>query len=325
MKPVLWKSYAYAAAVVAAATAFRLFIGIIDQQALVYAVFYPAVLISALWFGTGPGIFAAVLSLVVGWTVFAPTFGIGVDPVHTVVNLSLFGLCSGLIIWVADAHRRALQKVTDEEEMRQLLVSEMRHRSRNTLTVARSIIDRTLRDDPDKAKTLYTRMRILIDTEGLFEQARPDGEPLDRILLAELEPHGASRFSLSGAPVRLASAQSRGLALVAHELVTNAVKYGALAIPGGFIRILWTVGEGELALDWVENGCAAPFEEGGVGSGFGTRLIEIVIAKLGGTVKRDVNGGGLTCRVILPLTAARDDHVEKQPPPAREAKVAAQH
>lgn len=325
MRPFQWKSYAAAAAVVAAAVSVRLLIGIIDQQALVYAVFYPAVLISALWFGTGPGIFAAVLSLLGGWFVFASSFGLGLDPVNTAVNLSLFTVCSGLIIWVVDTQQRSVKKLADEEEMRQLLVNEMRHRSRNTLTVARALIDRTLRDDPDKARTLYTRMRILLDTEGLFENAQPDGELLDSIFRAELEPHGSNRFAMTGAPLRLGPAQSRSLALVAHELATNAVKYGALATPSGSIDISWSVRSGALELDWRESQCTSGKPARDASSGFGTRLIDIVIGKLDGKVERKFLNSGLNCRLIIPLAipgTATAEKIARQPAPL---EVGARH
>jgi two-component sensor histidine kinase len=103
----------------------------------------------------------------------------------------------------------------------------MRHRSGNTLTIAKSVIDRTLADDPNRAATLYQRVSVLLNTDNLYEDAKPVGEYLHQVVVTSLKPHGTDRFAIVGDRLRLAPAHSRSFALIFHELVTNAVKYGA--------------------------------------------------------------------------------------------------
>jgi chemotaxis family two-component system sensor kinase Cph1 len=92
------------------------------------------------------------------------------------------------------------------------------------------------------------------------------------------------------------------LALVIHELTTNAAKYGALSAAGGRIEIAWTIAgnrPSRLELTWTEQG--GPKIEVLPRSGFGTELIERGIRfELQGEAKLEVVGGGLRCRIVIP-------------------------
>jgi len=89
------------------------------------------------------------------------------------------------------------------------------------------------------------------------------------------------------------------LGLVLHELVTNAVKYGAWSNHGGLIRVTWNNDDGRLHLLWQEYGGQATAQ--GVGSGFGTQLIDSSARQLHGSIARTTTSEGLEVRMTLPL------------------------
>ena len=144
-QPLEWKAYALAVVLVGAAAALRFGLSLIEPNILYFAVFYPAILLAALWGGPGPAILATALSLFVVWFGFMPPyFEGGLKDRANVFNLGMFVFSSGLLIWIAQRYRRAMEKITAGEETRRLLVEEMRHRNRNSLTIGKTLIRRTL-------------------------------------------------------------------------------------------------------------------------------------------------------------------------------------
>jgi len=88
--------------------------------------------------------------------------------------------------------------------------------------------------------------------------------------------------------------------MVLHELTTNAVKYGALSVPSGRLRVEWSRGETQLVIRWSETG--GPPVKPPSHQGFGTRAIgSVVKAELAGTLRFDWNLEGLTCEITIPL------------------------
>jgi two-component sensor histidine kinase len=106
---------------------------------------------------------------------------------------------------------------------------------------------------------------------------------------------------------------TQALSMFIHELVTNAIKYGALSVPDGRISVLWsrrqsTQGAGEeLVLQWSEQGgpvVTPPHREG-----YGTVLIrELLTYEFGGTVDQRYAPDGLTCQVSIPLDRVVAEH-----------------
>jgi two-component sensor histidine kinase len=113
---------------------------------------------------------------------------------------------------------------------------------------------------------------------------------------------------VDGPPVRLDERQAHAFALVVHELVTNAMKYGGLSAEGSGLEIRWSVLPDDsgprIDLMWEERiaGLIAP---DAASSGFGSRLIEAGLkGELGGTLTRDYTPDGLTIRISFPLDPA---------------------
>jgi two-component sensor histidine kinase len=108
------------------------------------------------------------------------------------------------------------------------------------------------------------------------------------------------RVVLSGPPVPVGGAAVTSLALVFHEIATNAAKYGALSAEGGHIAIEWTSADERLDLTWKETGgrrIAGPPKT----TGFGTLLADATLGQFGGEITRDWSPDGLAIRLTIPL------------------------
>jgi two-component system CheB/CheR fusion protein len=167
-----------------------------------------------------------------------------------------------------------------EAEARQdLLVRELRHRTKNMLAVIQSIATNTLRRAPDLASAedaLIGRLHALARAQEFVASGPGGGVPLRDLVESELAAF-ATRLKVAGMPVVLGGAFAQQFALVLHELATNAVKYGSLSTPNGRLLIDWDVAnrspEPMLVFSWVERD--GPLVRAPGSDGFGTQLISI--------------------------------------------------
>jgi len=208
------------------------------------------------------------------------------------------------------AAQRLDQRTAENEQAREhqrLLLNELNHRVKNTLSTVQSIALQTARqtDAPDAFTTAFEgRLLSLSKTHSALMAEDWEGAPLREVLENELNHFGEGRIGLSGPPVMLPPRSALALGLVAHELATNAAKYGALSAPTGAVTVDWRIdGTAEpprVALTWTERGgppAATPSRRG-----FGTRLIErSLIAELGGDVEIAYRPEGFTLSTSFPL------------------------
>ena len=185
-----------------------------------------------------------------------------------------------------------------------MLTAELSHRVKNTLAVVSSIAERTLPDDAAKTD-LIGRFLALGHTHDLLSKAGWTEAGLRDVILTELSPHRAAdgdNVALNGPPVMLKPQAALFLALVIHELTTNAAKHGALSVPDGRIEVAWTIAGDRptrLELTWSEEG--GPKVDGSPKRGFGTELIERGIRfELQGEARLETVNGGLHCRIVIP-------------------------
>jgi PAS domain S-box-containing protein len=189
------------------------------------------------------------------------------------------------------------------EERQRLLMEELAHRVKNTLTVVQAIASQTLRGSgasPEAREALNTRLMALSRAHELLMQGGWSEASLLALVeeTARLHAHGeAGRFRIAGPDILLGSRAAMALALVLHELATNAVKYGALSVPEGQVLVLWETvdigGEAQLRFRWEEVGGppVVPPER----QGFGTRLIARSFGQsLAATVRLDYARAGVT-------------------------------
>ena len=190
------------------------------------------------------------------------------------------------------------------EEQHKVLTSELSHRVKNTLAVVSSIAERALPDGEEKTH-LLGRFHALGHTHDLLSEAGWTEAGLRELILTELAPHTAddsANVTVDRPTVMLKPQAAVFLALVIHELATNAAKYGALSVAGGRVDVAWTIAGDQptrLELTWAEQD--GPKIDELPKRGFGTELIERGIRfELQGEAKLDVVDGGLHCRIVIP-------------------------
>ncbi|MBF9234313.1 sensor histidine kinase [Microvirga alba] len=197
------------------------------------------------------------------------------------------------------------------QERQNLLVHELNHRVKNTLSVVQSLALQTLRgsDSLDAFKEAFqARLFALSATHNILTQELWESACMREILCAELEPYGGideRRVCAAGDSIRLTPRQALTFGMAFHELATNAVKYGALSAPQGSVDIAWrtepdSTGKPLLKVDWVEKN-GPPVREP-ARKGFGSKLIERGIRhELDGSLDMRFHPEGLRCSFAVPL------------------------
>ena len=291
-------SYVLALACVAVATLVRIAFGWMSEDVLLFSSYYPAILFVTLLAGIGPGVFAVVATaIIVDWALVPPQFAF-VWPTGTdALNLAFFSAVSAITVLLAEAYRRAIRHLRDEEAKRVLLLRELQHRNRNTLSVVQSIISQSLRGNLGEAEKINGRIRALAATNELLTASERSTADLKSVLLAELKPYGEARVALRGGSLNLDADLARVLTLTFHELTTNAAKYGALSQPEGLVSVSWATIDGGVHITWVETGgppVVAPEKQG-----FGTYFLARVLASLHGKVETDFHPNGIVCTIVF--------------------------
>ena len=181
------------------------------------------------------------------------------------------------------------------EEQQELLLKEMDHRVNNLFALVGGIVTLSARSaatPKDLAQTVQGRLSALASAHRLVRPGHSVadaatrkttlGDLVRKVLSPYVDPAGpggSTRAEIGGPEIAVGAEAARNIALVVHELATNAAKYGALSVAGGRVRISWVVAKGRLALSWEERDgpvITGPPER----EGFGSVL-----------VRRSVNGG----------------------------------
>src|SRR5215467_10496944 len=183
----------------------------------------------------------------------------------------------------------------EAEARRELLTREVDHRARNMLAIVQSIVHMTKAPSiRDFVRIVEGRIRALSIAHALLAESRWEGANLDQIISEELAPYcvgDAGRISVSGPQVFLKPATAQTIAMVVHELATNAAKYGALSEGKGKIQLAWDWRQGVLKLSWQEIG--GPPVRPADTAGYGSKVIAASARQLGGTTKFDWRANGL--------------------------------
>lgn len=209
--------------------------------------------------------------------------------------------------------RRAYEETLKASERHtKFLLAELQHRVRNTLGVIRSIARRTAATSgtvEDFAMHLEGRIDAFARVQAAVTRDPEAGLDLEMLVADELRAvaahEGEQVKSISGPRMRLQPKAAETLALVIHELATNAVKYGALAAAQGRIEVAWIIdssgGQPRLVFQWIETGVPLANDRPRR-RGFGTELIERTLGyELGGDAKLDFTPNGLRCTIVLPM------------------------
>lgn len=240
-----------------------------------FLTIYPAVIVATLIGGLLPGFFSAVLAGASQFGLFIPSFhwvAVGSYAFDASVCVLLIVLINRTmdVLWMnAEIEKQATQHQF-------VIASELHHRIQNLFMVIQGIIRFSI---PAKglvdAHDLRDRLLERLQSMAVANRAITDsmGEGVSLVELVKTEIRGFQpRFDLAGAAdVALSPKMTQNLSMVIHELLTNALKYGALSVPEGRIgiRIVWD--EPQLTFIWQEHHAPARPQEGA--SGFGTLLL----------------------------------------------------
>lgn len=320
LQPGSASSLLFALICVALATCIRIVLGELSSASAVFASYYSATLVAALVGGAPAGILAAVSGAAAGfWLFVPPDWKSHVFDEEQLVSALLFAGSSGVIIWAAKSYRDLLWRLRTEEDQQQLLTHELAHRIRNTLAIVQSLIGQTLRDQPAAFAKLNARIAALAATNDLLIKSKWRGAYLKEILAGEFAPYDPARFCLDGDDFECSSEIATMLALIFHELTTNAAKYGALSVTHGTIELAWRNCDGRVEFDWVESG--GPQPAASRRQGFGTTLLRKGLRRFDGSVDIEFTRGGLHCRFALALPWPRQAGAALPPPPRPHAAV----
>jgi light-regulated signal transduction histidine kinase (bacteriophytochrome)/ActR/RegA family two-component response regulator len=207
------------------------------------------------------------------------------------------------------------------EAQRELLNAELNHRVKNVLALVKSIASQTgihSKSIQEFAASFEGRLRALSFAHDQ-SYAGHDGGELRSLIDAEASMHRfqqlPERFTINGPPVGLSERAFGVFALLLHEMMTNAAKYGCLSQSGGALSVEWKLSPGgDCLLDWTETG--GPVVVKPTRQGFGTSLIHrTVSADLGGDVKLEFLPTGLHAQFVIP---AAHLHAVAPPPVGQE-------
>jgi PAS domain S-box-containing protein len=197
------------------------------------------------------------------------------------------------------------------EERQDMLIAEFDHRVKNILArvaVVAMYTRQGSRSMDEFIQTLDGRIQSMATAHSLLSQSRWNGAGLTDLVRHQLAPYATeANMTVTGPDVMLTAAATQAVAMVLHELVTNAAKYGALSSPDGRISVHWDPAHGAetatLAIAWRETG--GPPIAASVQSGYGTSLIrDLIPHELGGTVDLVLAPDGVRCTIVIPLDRA---------------------
>jgi PAS domain S-box-containing protein len=201
------------------------------------------------------------------------------------------------------------------EEHQRLLKAELDHRVKNVLATVSAIVDQTQEASnthADFVAALSHRIKSLANTHELLSQGQWRGVSLAEIVRREFAPYATNKTTIDGPSVTLKAEATQAVAMVLHELTTNAAKYGGLSARGGGVmlrwRWVWNGSGARLAIEWQEVG--GPHVASPSRSGYGTSIVrEVIPFELGGIVDLEFAADGVRCRLEIPA-----DWVSKENP-----------
>jgi two-component sensor histidine kinase len=289
-------SIGFATCCVALSTLARWFLSHIRPDVF-FTPYLPAVLFATAFGGARVGAATAVVGGTLG---VALNFGDTPIDFGRVALLLIFLAVCGLTIWgiehyrtVAARQRDIAKRLTQEEEYRKLVVNELQHRLKNKLSTVHAVLHQVLHDQPAIWATIDARIRALSATDDLIAKVDGSGCDIKDLLISELGPYDHVRFTLNGDPLYLPAKLAVSLALIFHELATNAGKYGAFASARGLLQVSWSVSDDRLTIAWdeTEGPAVGPVGE----AGFGTKLLKSALRPFDGKTEVAFLKTGIHC------------------------------
>ena len=271
-----------------------------------FTPYFPAVVLVTVFSGIRGGALTGIAAGALGVSV---NFGDATADSARFVLLVIFWAVCGVAIWgvehyrsIAAQQQEISKRLIEEEKYRRLMVDELQHRLKNKTSTVHAVLHQVLHDQPEVWTRIDHRIRALSATDDLI--ARVDGRGCDirDLLRSELGPYGHVRFNLNGDALFLPDKLAVSLALVFHELATNAGKYGAFSAAKGLLQVSWTVSDGRLNVTWDETE-GPPVETVGK-PGFGTKLLNSALLSFNGKTEISFLRTGVHCTMQCRIPAS---------------------
>jgi PAS domain S-box-containing protein len=203
---------------------------------------------------------------------------------------------------------RDITRRKQAEERQDLLIAELDHRVKNVLARVAVVAMHTRQGSgtmDEFVRALGGRIQSMATAHSLLSQSRWHGVGLTDLIRHQLAPYTTdANTTICGPDVMLTSAETQAVAMVIHELVTNAAKHGSLSSPNGSVSVSWdrtgTDAAAMLTIAWRELG--GPPIAARVQSGYGSSLIrDLIPHELGGAVDLVFAADGACCKIAIPL------------------------
>jgi two-component sensor histidine kinase len=198
-------------------------------------------------------------------------------------------------------------------KLQEVVIGELHHRVKNTLAIVAAITSQSLRTAKsleEADKTIGDRLQALGVAQDLLVRERWTGAGCRTLIesaVKAFQSKSLDQFEIEGDNIAISSGPALSLSMVIHELCTNAVKYGALSVPGGRVSISWTVSDDpqRFLLHWKESG--GPQVQEPARKSFGSRLIEQALpGQLKGEARLRFEPAGVNCEVNIPLSVMQE-------------------
>jgi len=191
------------------------------------------------------------------------------------------------------------------ENKQALLAREVDHRAKNALSVVQAILRLTRAPDTETfIRIVEGRVRAFAATHKILSATRWEGANLQDIIDEEMAPYRSAddgRVTLTGPHIMLKPASAQSMALVVHELATNAAKYGGLSRHTGGLQLKWVQRGDEILMTWVERG--GPEVVAPRNPGFGFKIIRSCIEEqMNGTLAFAWDKEGMACTFTIPTS-----------------------
>ncbi|SDD06406.1 Two-component sensor histidine kinase, contains HisKA and HATPase domains [Bradyrhizobium brasilense] len=216
-------------------------------------------------------------------------------------------LCVSRDVTAKTLLERQLKEEVDREK---LLAREMHHRIKNLFSVVSALISISMREaaltDGSESPIGILREKLgalSLASDAVFAQDNggvEDADPVDleAVVTSVLRPYG-NRCAVIGTTASIRRDIITTFALLLHELATNSVKYGALSKDNGNVTVRWMVNDDSLDLTWIEIG-APQVQAPPKARGFGTEMVDRLVASTGGAISRTWRTEGLVVDLHFP-------------------------
>lgn len=207
----------------------------------------------------------------------------------------------GFIEAVGDRTQAAISKLQMQAQQH-ILNSEISHRLKNSLALVQAVANQTLRGiaEREPVEAFERRLHALSSAHDILLQRNWSAASMATVVANAVSALGQeSRVTIDGPIVELGSRAALSLALLVHELTTNAMKYGALSNEEGRVTVHWSVADDTLSFHWIERG--GPEVRQPNGRGFGSRMIRSGLIG-GGGVDLCFDPAGFEAHMTAPLS-----------------------